>query len=109
MGNKNWIDALWEESPLPIGVANRLKRADKALQAIEAIHQTMHEDFDGKVGNEEVAEGLSLVDIERLHLAMEGLIALAAEMFEEVREGSHGCHETPPHRTETRSGEQVAA
>lgn len=91
-----WIDEQWDESPLPLGVANRLRKADKSIQAIEVIHHILHKDYTAKVGNEDAAEGLSLSEIEGLLIAMDGLIATADEMMEEVREPDHACHDTRP-------------
>ncbi|MEN1927609.1 hypothetical protein WCE37_01150 [Luteimonas sp. MJ250] len=89
----------WAESPLPLGVANRLKAVDNCLDAIGTIADMLLKDALGKAdkrGSGAAFEGLSTCEVWGLRVALQELHRRAEQHLGEVADPSDGCHDTRP-------------
>lgn len=99
-----WSDPLWKETGLPVGVANRLARVNRCLDAIGCIQDMLIIDSRARTDCEENGEpyqGLSPRDIEGLQLGYGELYAVAIECLGQVRDNHLGNHQTPARETST--------
>lgn len=97
-------DSAWTglEGLLPMGIAMRLARVNRALYASSYIANMLVKDERGKAVADSsvgvVYSGLSVCDVEALGLAMVELNAHAMEALDDIRDNDHGCC---GHRQET--------
>lgn len=89
-------DTEWRnlDDHLPLGVLNRLAKANRSLFASNRIAEMLVKDMRGKADARDddrvKYSGLNTVDVEALALAMLELGGLAEDMLTEIRESADG-------------------
>lgn len=91
---KEYFRQAWAESPLSMGISNRLRKVDYCIKALGAIHFVMHQDSTREAlardDDELVYDAIPAYVIENLRLGITELLAVAEECVEEIRENAHG-------------------
>lgn len=90
----SYITSGWKESGLPMGVKNRLSRAECCIAGIVTLNRMLMAD---KLGKEDAADhpdvqfgaALSSSCIDGLNLALQELGASAADLLDEIRNNAY--------------------
>ncbi len=92
---ESFIEYLWNESSLPVGVRNRLKHVDRAIHGMNTIQAMLYADMLGKedaaTNNGVSFDGLTVANIEGLQLAMVALGEVAADALGDIRDNAYDC------------------
>lgn len=98
-----WLDVMWERSPLPAGVTNRLAKIDSALRGMRCINDLLRQSYQAEAlsRDEDVSASavtLNAWQIECLHFALTVLQDAADGSIEQLRDNYLGCCTAGPKR-----------